>query len=122
VNQPSPPLSERAFEYALAKAVRRGDLKIVKSSDGGALYGLASYIDANPTLVNSLQRAPLRSLQWQGKERHARAVRRWQDLAARSGTHDLRPGHKCIACGYVVHRGPDWLSPDGYPAWLTRHS
>lgn len=118
VEKSGPPVSERSLEYALAKAVGQGDLKVVRSHDRGALYSLASHYDASAMIVKSLERAPLRSLQWQDPIANARAVRRWQDRIARKGGHDLRPGHKCIACGYVPHfdpfavRWPPWFRYD----------
>ncbi len=104
VRKDGAPMSERAVEYALAKAVSRGHLRIVKSADGGALYGLASYVEANAALVNSVQRAPLRTLQRQNVDFDSKAVRRWIRSDGLNGAHDLRPRHKCIPCGNVPHR------------------
>lgn len=100
VRERGPPISERGFEYALARAVDQRHLRIVKSRDGGALYCLASYGDANPAVLESLRTAPLRSLQWKDERLQARAVRRYLDAGARKGGHDYRPGHKCVTCGY----------------------
>jgi len=100
------PLPIRTMDYALAKAVRQGELAKITSYDGGALYCLGSYSRANPRLVKSLEREPWRCLNSKDKTRAARALRRWQGRMAQDGAHDLRPNHKCIACGYQPHRDP----------------
>jgi hypothetical protein len=101
-----PPISERALRYALAKAVRLGHLTVVKGTDRGAVYGLASYAEANSGLVNRIRREPLRMLQRQDPSVESKAVRRWIRADGLRGMHDLRPGHKCIPCGNLPHRDP----------------
>ena len=86
--------------------VRQGELAKITSYDDGALYFLGSYARANSGLVERLEREPWRSLNSKDKTRAARALRRWQGRMAQAGAHDLRPNHKCIACGYKPHRDP----------------
>src|SRR5258708_21300963 len=62
VNRADPPVSRRAVEYALSRAVDRGLLKIIKGADGGALYGLAS-CELNPAALDCIRSDPLRTLQ-----------------------------------------------------------
>ena len=99
-------LSLRMMDYALAEAVRQGELAKITSYDDGALYFLGSYARANSGLVERLEREPWRSLNSKDKTLAARALRRWQGRMAQAGAHDLRPNHKCIACGYKPHRDP----------------
>ncbi len=100
------PLPVRTMDYGLAQAVRQGKLARITGSDGGAFYCLASFAEAHPELVASIRREPLRSMNLSDKARADRAVRRWLDYSARHGAHDLRAGHKCIACGYKPHQDP----------------
>jgi hypothetical protein len=108
-----PTIPGRTFEHALAKAVDQGDLFVVKSFDGGALYCLGSYARASPvfpTLAASIKEAPFRSLQSSDEVRQDRALRRMRLSDARSGAHDYRYDPKmgrwynCIACGFVNGR------------------
>lgn len=100
------PLPVRTMDYGLAQAVRQRKLTRITGSDGGALYCLASFVATHPGLVATIHREPLRSLNLSEKARADRAVRKWLDYSARHGAHDLRPGHKCIACGYKPHWDP----------------
>lgn len=108
LNERGPRMGRRTLEYALAKAVRAGHLRVVKGTDDGALYVLASYADANPKAVEWARRHPIRMLQRQGPDFNSKAVRRWIHADGLKGTHDLRAGHKCIPCGNVPHRNPEF--------------
>jgi hypothetical protein len=92
-------MSERSLEYALAKAVSRRDLEVVKGTDGGALYCLTSYAEAYPAFIDSVRQMPLRTLERQNATFDSKAVRRWIHADGLRGAHDYRPGHKCIPCG-----------------------
>jgi hypothetical protein len=108
VRERGPPVSQRAVETALAKAVRLGHLAVVKGTDDGAVYGLAAYASANPVIVRSIQQTPLRMLQRQGPEFDSKAVRRWIHADGLRGMHDYRPGHKCVPCGNVPHKNSEF--------------
>lgn len=95
------------MDYALAQAVRQGELAKITSYDGGALYCLGSYARANPEIIRHLTNEPWRSMNSTDKARANRVVQRWQGRSARRGAHDLRPGHKCIECGYRPHHNPE---------------
>src|SRR5208282_3134586 len=77
VRERGPPVSQRSVETALARALRRGHLSVVKGTDDGAVYGLASYASANPAVVRMIERTPLRMLQRQVLGVESKAVRRW---------------------------------------------
>jgi hypothetical protein len=103
-----PQVSQRSVETALHRAVGLGQLTVVKGTDDGAVYGLASYAKANPGVVASIRRTPLRMLQRQDTGVESKAVRRWIHSDGLRGMHDYRQGHKCIPCGNVSHRNPDF--------------
>jgi hypothetical protein len=104
-----PRVSQRTVESSLAKSVNLGQLRVVKSDiDGGAVYSLTSYAESHPALVKSLQQTPLRTLQRQNAEFDSKAVRRWIRSDGLKGAHDLRPEHKCVPCGNVPHRNPEF--------------
>ncbi len=101
------PLPLRTMDYALAQAIRRRDLARITSYDGGALYCLRAFADDSPGLVAMIRQEPHRSMNSKDKARRERAIQRMQSDSARRGAHDLRPGHKCVPCGYRPHRNPD---------------
>jgi hypothetical protein len=103
-----PQVSQRSVETALARAVGLGQLTVVKGTDDGAVYGLASYAKANPGVVASIRQTHLRMLQRQDAGFESKAVRRWIHSGGLRGVHGHRQGHKCIPCGNVPHRNPDF--------------